>query len=57
MLPRFSKCKTSGVMMMLVKLDSQKRPKTWMLILGFFLMTVVPWIVMIWLLWPAAPRR
>jgi hypothetical protein len=42
---------TPGVIM-LVKLEDQKEGRNRLSIICFLLITVVPWIVMIWLLWP-----
>jgi len=41
---------------MLVKLSDQKPHRTWVTILFFLLITIAPWIVMIWLLWPFKRR-
>ena len=43
--------KTPGVIMR-VKLADQKEGRNQLSIICFLLITVVPWIVMIWLLWP-----
>jgi hypothetical protein len=37
---------------LLVKSDDSRRRRNWLSDLEFFAITVLPWLVTIWLLWP-----
>jgi hypothetical protein len=37
---------------LLVKSDDSRRRNDWLSYVGFFVITVMPWVVTIWLLWP-----
>jgi hypothetical protein len=41
-----------SVVIMLVKIGDQERHKNWRSSLSLLLITVVPWVVLFWLMWP-----
>jgi len=40
------------VVIMLVKFGNQERWRGWLSNLSFVVVTVVPWVALIWLMWP-----